>query len=159
MENNSNEGTPDRFVFTINAEKEKESDRFLSDSTLVLQIAGQLTLETNVDKKTVRPGDILLVRKHQFIKVTKRPSGNQHQKALLLTLKDDILRNYAIENQIPTVEKYRGQANILLPQNEFLTSFFSSLIPYTHSFKEFSTQLSILKVREAVHLILHTNPS
>jgi len=40
MENRSNKVSSDGFIFTINAEKEKESDRFLSESILVLQLSG-----------------------------------------------------------------------------------------------------------------------
>lgn len=127
MENHSNKITPDVFVFTIDAEKEKESDRFLSESILALQISGQLTLETNIEKMVMKPGDILLVRKHQFVKVTKTPIGKDYQKAILLILKDDILRKYALENQIDNNEKYNGSSNILIPESDFFAGFLQLL--------------------------------
>lgn len=145
-------------VFTICAEREKESDRFLSESILVLQLSGQLSLETNNEKIVITAGDTLLVRKHQFVKVTKAPIGTENQKAILFTLKDDILRKYAMENQIDNNEKYKGQSNILIPENIFLKGFFNSLIPYCQNNREISTQLSVLKVMEAVELLLLAKP-
>ncbi|GGC23280.1 hypothetical protein GCM10011386_13970 [Parapedobacter defluvii] len=158
MENHSNKVTPDVFVFTIDAEKEKESDRFLSESILALQISGQLTLKTNIEKIVIKPGDILLVRKHQFVKVTKTPIDKEYQKAILLILKDDILRKYALENQIDNNEKYNGPSNILIPESAFLRGFFNSLIPYTQNHKNINDQLSSIKVKEAVQLLLLTKP-
>jgi AraC-like DNA-binding protein len=158
MENHSYNIVSDAFVFTISAEKEKESDRFLSESILVSQLSGQLTLETNIEKVVINPGDTLLVRKHQFVKVTKTPINEEYQKAILFILKDDILRKYAIENQIETSIKYKGQSNILIPENAYLKGFFNSLIPYTLENKNINNQLSIIKVNEAIELILLTKP-
>ena len=158
MENHSKKIPYDAFVFTIGAEKKKESDRFLSESVLAMQISGQLTLETNIEKMVIKSGDILLVRKHQFVKVTKTPIDKESQKAILLTLNEDILRNFALENQMDTAEKYHGPSNILIPENDFLKGFFNSLIPYTQNLKNVYTQLSTTKVKEAVQLLLLIKP-
>jgi len=101
---------------------------------------------------------MLLVRKYQFVKVTKAPVDNENQKAILFILKDDILRKYAIENQIETDEKFQGHSNIRIFENAFLEGFFNSLIPYYQSNRQISTQLCILKVKEAVELLLQTKP-
>jgi len=158
MEDYLNKTLPNAFVFTIGAEKKKESDRFLSESVLAMQLSGRLTLETNIEKMVMKPGDILLVRKHQFVKVTKIPVDKEYQKAILLTLKEDILRNYALENKMERIEKFNGQSNILMPENAFLRGFFHSLIPYTQNLKNISPQLSATKVKEAVQLLLLVKP-
>src|SRR5690554_2927678 len=158
MENQSNKITNDVFVFTIDAEKEKESDRFLSESILALQISGQLTLETNIEKIVMEPGDIFLVRKHQFVKVTKTPIGGEYQKAVLLTFKEEILRKYALENHLAHIEKYIGPSNIPIPENSFLKGYFSSLIPYTQNRKNINDLLIHMKVKEAVQLLLLKKP-
>ena len=157
MEHNINNGISDVFVFSINTQKKKESDRFLSESILVLQISGQLTLETNIEKKVLKSGDILLVRKNQIIKVTKAPIDNEYQKAIILILKDDILRNYVLENQTDTIKKYKGQSNIPIPGDTFFKGFFNSLIPYTQSKNKISNKLRIIKVKEAIELLMLTN--
>lgn len=158
MESNLNKIPPEAFVFTIGAEKKKESDRFLSESILAMQLSGRLTLETNTEKIVMTPGDVLLVCKHQFVKVTKTPVDNENQEAVLLTLKEDILRNYALENQIDNNGKYNGQLNIPIPDNAFLKGFFSSLIPYTQNHKNVGTPLSTIKVKEAIQLLLFIKP-
>lgn len=61
-------------VFSITTEKERQRDGFLSFTILTFQISGKLTLETSGGKITTRAGDMLLVRKNQFVKVAKSPS-------------------------------------------------------------------------------------
>lgn len=158
MENNSGNTASDVIVFSLNAEKERESDRFLSESVLVLQLSGQLTFETSNERILTKSGDMLLVRKHQFVKTTKTPINKEYYKAILFVLKDDILRKYAMEHQIETNEKHNGQSNILIPENAFLKGFFNSLIPYMQNQKNISNQLSTLKVKEAVELLLLAKP-
>lgn len=152
----SNEILINRFVFSIGADKPKESDRFLSDSVLAMQISGDLTLETNHDKITMKPGNFLLACKHQFVKVTKSPSQTQQHKAILLTLDEEVLRNYALENGIVNVEKYNGPRNILLTENSFLKGFFASLMPYTENWS--NEKLIQTKIKEAIQLLLLVNP-
>lgn len=146
------------FVFIIGTDKKKESDRFLSESILAMQIAGQLTLETNNEKVTMKPGNILLVRKHQFVKVTKSPSDTEHHKAILLTLNEGVLRNYSLENRIQNTEKYNGPANVLFTDNVFLEGFFSSLLPYTKQIISTPSNLNDTKIKEAIQLLLVIKP-
>src|SRR5690606_17463696 len=67
-----------------------------------------------------------------------------------------ILRKYALENRIDHNEKYNGPSNIIIPENAFLRGFFNSLIPYTQNHKNINDQLSSIKVKEAVQLLLLT---
>src|SRR5690606_39718051 len=61
-------------------------------------------------------------------------------------------------NQIDNNEKYNGSSNILIPESDFLQGFFNSLIPYTQNHKNINDQLSSIKVKEAVQLLLLTKP-
>lgn len=158
MDNHRNEIQANAFVLTIGADKKKESDRFLSESVLAMQISGQLTLETNNDRITMRPGNFLLVRRHQFVKVTKSPSETEQHKAILLTLDEEVLRNYSLENRIESAEKYNGPLNILFTENAFLKGLFSSLIPYTENLTIVNSKLIETKMKETIQLLLLTKP-
>lgn len=148
----------DAIVYALDTEKETEYDNLLVESVLLLQLSGEMTFETSSDRIIARPGEIYLVRKHQFVKTTKTPKNNEYYKALLLILKEDILGQYALEKQLETTEKYHGKSNILLPESAYLKGFFDSLIPYTLNPKHISHPLSELKVKEAVELLLLAKP-
>lgn len=76
----------------------------------------------------------------------------------MFILKEDILGQYALENQLETTGKYHGKSNILLPESAYLKGFFNSLIPYTVHPKNIDHPLSELKVKEAIELLLLTKP-
>lgn len=145
-------------VYSLDTEKETEYDNLLVESVLLLQLSGEMTFETSSDKITARPGEIYLVRKHQFVKTIKTPKNNEYYKALMFILKEDILRDYALEKQLETTAKYHGKSNILLPESAYLKGFFNSLIPYTLSPKDINHPLSELKVKEAIELLLLAKP-
>ncbi|REA64462.1 AraC family transcriptional regulator [Dyadobacter luteus] len=148
----------DSIVYSLDTAKQTEYDNLLEESVLLLQLSGEMTFETSGDRITARPGEVYLVKKHQFVKTTKTPKNNEFYKALMFVMKEDILREYALENQMETKEKYRGESNILLPESNYIKGFFNSLIPYTQNAKSISHPLSILKVKEAIELLLQLKP-
>jgi len=77
MVNTSIDIVPGSIVYSQVTEKKREKDKFLTESVLVLQISGQLTLETSSQKISTRQGDMLLVRKHQLAKFMKTPSQSE----------------------------------------------------------------------------------
>ena len=80
-------------------------------------------------------------------------------RTIVICLKEDLLRKFALEQQIETGQKYTGQPNILIPKNDFLHGFFQSILPYVHHPEEKGIEaLGILKVKEVVQLLLHTMP-
>ena len=159
MVNNSTDIVPVSIVYSRIAEKEREKDGFLAESVLALQISGRLTLETSSQKISTKRGDVLLMHKHQLVKMTKTPLDGEDYKIIYILLSQEVLRKYALENQIEVGEKYKGKWNVLIPKNEFMQGFFQSLIPYMDRQQVVITnKLSKLKVKEAVELILYSMP-
>jgi len=157
--NNSTDIIPGSIVYSQITEKEREKDGFLAESVLALQISGQLTLETSSQKISTKPGDVLLMRKHQLVKMTKTPLHGGDYKIIYILLSQDVLRKYALENKEEVWGKYKGKPNVFIPQNEFMQGFFQSLIPYKDKPKAgITNKLGVLKVKEAVELLLYSMP-
>lgn len=137
----------------------KEKVGFFEHSTLVLQVSGQFTLETAEQKVSMKAGQMLLIRKNQLGEITKAPLENENYETIIICLTEDLLRQFALEESIETRHKYTGPPNVLIPQNAFLKGFFQSIIPYVrHSEEQVTKDLGMLKVREAVQLLLHAKP-
>ncbi|GGB12947.1 helix-turn-helix domain-containing protein [Mucilaginibacter rubeus] len=137
----------------------KEKVGFFEHSTLVLQVSGQFSIETANQKISMKSGEMMLIRKNQLGELVKMPVDGGDYQTIIICLKEDMLRQLALEEQIEPGRKYTGQPNIKIPESEFLRGFFQSVIPYVHHPNEKITkQLGMLKVREAVHLLLHTMP-
>lgn len=146
-------------MYAFLTKKEKDKVDFLSQSVLALQIAGQLTVETSSQKISTRRGDIWLLRKHQLAKFTKTPLPGEDYRSIVIYLNEDVLRKYSLEQQIEMQPKYNGKQNINIPANEFLQGYFQSLIPYVDKPQgKLPGTLGILKVKEAVELLLQSMP-
>jgi len=156
---NPTEIIPGVIFYSYFSAQRKEKVGFFEHSTLVLQVSGQFTLETASQKISMKSGEMLLIRKNQLGEITKTPLEGENYETIIICLKEDLLRQYALEEQIETRQKYTGQPNVLIPENAFLKGFFQSIIPYVrHSDEQLTKDLGMLKVREAVQLLLHANP-
>jgi len=137
----------------------KEKVGFLGDNTLVFQVSGHFTLETASQRISMRRGQMLLIRKNQLGEITKMPLEGEDYQTIVISLKEDLLRQIALEEKIEQGQKYTGPSNILIPANDFLHGFFQSVIPYVrHPEEKITTALGMLKVKEAVQLLLHAMP-
>jgi AraC-like DNA-binding protein len=132
----------------------------LEHTTLVLQVSSRFTMETASERISMEHGEMLLIRRNQLGELTKTPLNGEDYQTIVICLKEDLLRQIALEEQIEPGAKYIGPPNILIPGNDFLRAFFQSVIPYVrHSEEKITNAVGMLKVREAVLLLLHTMPA
>lgn len=150
---------PGVIFYAYLASSRKEKVGFMMHNTLVLQVSGQLTLETADQKISMRKGEMLLIGKNQLGQLTKTPLPDEDYETIVITLQEDLLRQIALEEHIEVQNKYTGQPNILIPGNDFLKGYFQSVIPYVRNPSVKLTEaLGLLKVNEGVKLLLHTMP-
>jgi AraC family transcriptional regulator, exoenzyme S synthesis regulatory protein ExsA len=156
---NPTEIVPGVIFYSYFSAMRKEKVGFFEHSTLVLQVSGHFTLETAAQKISMKEGEMLLIRKNQLGEITKMPLDGKDYQTIIILLKEDMLRKFALEEQIESRQKYTGPLNILIPGNDFLRGFFQSVIPYVHNPEENTTKdLGMLKVKEGVQLLLHAMP-
>ncbi|MCF6404852.1 AraC family transcriptional regulator [Chitinophaga filiformis] len=150
---------PGVIFFSYLTGKLKEKVAFLQHKTLVLQVSGRFTMETANQTISMERGQMLLIHKNQLAEITKTPVEGEDYQTIVIVLNEDLLRQIALEEQIETGLKYTGPANILIPGNDFLQAFFQSLMPYVrHPDEQITKAVAILKVKEAVLLLLNTMP-
>jgi len=156
---NPTEIIPGVLFYSYYSSQRKDKVAFLEHSTLVMQVSGRFAMETATDRVSMEQGQMLLIRRNQLGELTKTPLDGKDYQTIVICLKEELLRLIALEEQIEVAKKYNGPINILLPQNDFLQAFFQSVIPYVrHSDEKITHSVGMLKVREAVMLLLHTMP-
>lgn len=156
---NSFEILPGVIFYAFLSAMRKEKILFLEHNTLVLQVSGQLTLETSGQRVSTSRGELLLIRKNQLGQLTKAPLEGENYETIIIRLQEDLLRTIALEEQIEIQKKYTGQPNILVPGDDFLHGYFQSVIPYVRNPEErLTADMGMLKVREGVRLLLHAMP-
>lgn len=158
---NPTEIIPGLLFFSYLASARKEKVGFFADCALVLQVSGQMTFEAGTTRLTTKRGEMMLIRRNQLAELTKQPLEGEHYQTIVIRLKEDLLRQIALEEQLTAATRYTGPSALLIPANDFLQGFFQSIMPYaTHAEQhQLSDTLGLLKVKEAVQLLLHTMPS
>lgn len=156
---NPTEIIPGVLFYAYHSAMRREKVAFLENNMLVLQVSGNFILETANQRISMGSGEMLLIQKNQLGEITKVPLENEDYQTIVICLKEDLLRQIALEEQIESTQKYTGPSNILIPQNDFLHAFFQSLLPYIrHSDEKITEAIGILKVKELVYLLLNTMP-
>lgn len=156
---NPNEIIPGVLFYSYFSAMRKDKVAFLEHSTLVLQVSGRFTMETASEKFSIAQGEMLLIRRNQLGELTKTPLNGEDYQTIVICLKEELLRQIALEEHIEIGRKYSGPGNILIPGNDFLQAFFQSVIPYVrHSEEKITHAVGMLKVKEVVLLLLHTMP-
>jgi AraC family transcriptional regulator, exoenzyme S synthesis regulatory protein ExsA len=132
---------------------------FLDHNMLVLQVSGRFSIETASERISMEKGQMLLIRKNQLGELIKTPLDGDDYQTIVICLKEDLLRQIALEEQIETGQKYTGPLNVLIPESDFLNAFFQSVIPYVrHSEDNITQAVGLLKIKEGVLLLLHCMP-
>ena len=156
---NPTEIIPGVIFYSYYSSIRKEKVAFLEHNILVLQVAGRFTMETATEKFSIEQGGMLLIRRNQLGELTKTPLNGEDYQTIVICLKEDLLRQIALEAQMEPGEKYTGPSNISIPGNDFLRAFFQSVLPYVrHSEEKITNAVGMLKVKEVVLLLLHTMP-
>src|ERR1051325_10840387 len=106
--NMANEIVPGVIFHAYLSATRKEKVCFLEHNTLVLLVSGQFTLETSSQKISMRPGQMLLIGKNQLGHITKTPLSGEDYETIIISLKEDLLRKIALEEQIGIQQKYAG---------------------------------------------------
>lgn len=156
---NPREVIPGVLFFAYLSTVRKEKVAFLKHNTLIMQVSGRFTLETADHTVAMEKEQMLLVQKNRLGDITKAPVGEEPYQTIIISLQEDFLRKIALEEKIEMNQKYVGPPTILIPVNDFLRAFFQSLMPYVHHPDEqITSAVGMLKVKEAVYLLLNSMP-
>ncbi|WP_316825510.1 AraC family transcriptional regulator [Pedobacter miscanthi] len=148
----------DKLVYSCVFEKHRGNEEFIPEHFLGFQLSGE-THAFHAEGNTVIPENtIILVRKNQLIRTIKYPAKSGKYQFLSITLDKETLQKYALENKIVVEKKYAGKQKLFFEPDDFLQNYFISLKPYINKKKEATPRLEDLKIREAIELLLQSNP-
>lgn len=154
----NNEIIFDRLVYSCAFEKYKGHEEFIPEYFLGFQLSGETHAFHANGNTVVTENNIVLVRKNQLIRTIKYPSKDGKYQFLSITLDKDTLQQYALENKIVVEKRYNGKQKLFFEPDDFLKNYFISLVPYINKKKEATPKLADLKIREAIELLLQSNP-
>jgi len=146
-----------RILYSCYEQNSREGETFISNHVLSYILSG--TQEMRMGNKTFnfKEGDIRFFRKNQLASFVKRPVNGAF-KSISIYFDEATLRNISMENNLSAGILHKNESVFLLKHNTYLIKYLDSLSPYIEGTGENNDKLSSLKVKEAIMILLETNP-
>jgi AraC-like DNA-binding protein len=148
----------DKLVYSCAFEKYRGHEEFIPEHFLGFQLSGETHAFYADGNTVITENQIVLVRKNQLIRSIKYPGKSGKYQFISISLDSEILRQYALENRITVENSSNSKQKLFFEPDEFLNAYFLSLSPYINKTREATPKLANLKIREAIELILQSNP-
>jgi AraC-like DNA-binding protein len=146
-------------LYSCYAQKSSEGEQFIPEHVFGYIMSG--SSENYVGGRTYnfKEGDFRLFRKNQLTRYTKYPPAGGEYLSISVYMDQDTLRGMSEEYDWHMSRPYTGEGALLLPPTTLLKNYIDSLTPYLDKPHELNKALTTLKVKEAVMILLETNPA
>lgn len=153
-------GLVENILFSCEKDRIYDSDQIVPELTLSFMLSGKKELRFADRKIEGNAGDIALIRKNELLKSVKMSDKNGYSyQSVSIFFTPEILRKYAVENNIQTTVRYSGKPYIDLTQSKFIQAYFESFLPYFNQPEKLTAKIAAIKTVEALELLLshHSN--
>lgn len=137
--------------------KSREGEQFVPEHIFTYQISGTLHINDGYQSHVFNEGDFRFCKRNNLVKFTKIPPENGEFKSISIRLDQQMLRDFSIEYGYDKVHKHDSEVIHELKPDPIYKSYMDSLVPYQFKQPENQKLLS-LKLREAILILLQTNP-
>ncbi|MDB5029411.1 AraC family transcriptional regulator [Mucilaginibacter sp.] len=150
--------TAPRILYSCYTHVSREGEQFIPEHVFGYILAGSQDMSVGDKTYHFNEGDFRFFSKNQLCKFVKNPPAGGEFISLSAILDKDTLQSISQEHNLHADGPYTGEATLLLEPNELFKNYVASLKPYINSKTEINRALTSLKVKEAVMLLLDTNP-
>lgn len=146
-------------LFSCYLHKSRSGEQFIAEHSLGYNISG--TMEVFIDGKThlFKEGDLRFFRRNRLARFSKEPPPGGAFRAVSIFLDQQLLRSISAEHQLQSGGLYCGENALLLKPNPLFRNYMNSLSPYLDETRPLNKALTSLKVKEAVMILMETNPA
>ena len=158
MTREDEKSTP-RIMYSCYTNVNREGEHFISQHNFGFMMAGSHSVDMGGKSFDFKEGDFRFLRKNQLSKFIKRPPADGGSfKAISISMDEATLRSISEEYDLHMDKPYTGDCAVRLNSNELFTNYITSLAPYINESKDVNQMLTNIKVKEAVMILLQTNP-
>lgn len=145
-------------LYSCEYKKKISIENIVAEHSLIYVISGNLQMQIGGETFLYEAGDIGLIKRNELVRAIKIPDKNGFPfKSINIYLSQNTLISYATQKHIPKQERYSGNPNIYLSRNKFIKAYFDSLLPYLIEPERLSTNMTNIKIAEAIELLLDAN--
>lgn len=155
MENNVRPG----ILYSCYSHVSREGEQFIPEHYFSYLLSGSMEIFAGGRQYTFKEGEYRLYRKNQLARFVKRPPANGEYRAVSVLLDKETLQNISNEHHLHSRKPYLGENIPTLPPNNLFSNYITSLKPYMDMEQDLNPVLTNIKVKEAVMILLETNPS
>ncbi|MBP0902217.1 helix-turn-helix domain-containing protein [Mariniflexile gromovii] len=149
---------PSSIVFHCYHQQNWEGEHFVPEHTLSYQIAGSLTFNDGSNEYVSSNGSFRFLRRNQLMKFLKQPPEHGEYQSVSIYLDQQTLKDYCLEYGIEGKHTPNSIKLLNLQKNNLFLGYIDSLFRYHKMGGLESQELMNLKLKEAITLVLITNP-
>lgn len=150
----------ENMLFSCVHEQHFGTEQLVLHHALSIVISGKMEIFTPEGSRFFEEGKMGIMRKNTLLKTRKHPASDGRPfKSFTIFLDDAFLQQFALQNSIPTQERFSGSSLYEIPTESFINGFFQSLLPYFDKPDFFTSKMAALKTEEAVELLLRLDQS
>jgi AraC-like DNA-binding protein len=138
--------------------KSKGGEQFVPQHVFGYILSGTSEVYHDGKRHLFKEGDFRFIRKNQLSRFIKVPPPGGGYRGISIYIDDETLKNISDEFNLRIEHPYKGENVVHLKPNDLFTHYMDSLTPYMTGIPEYRDALSILKVKEAVMILIKTNP-
>ncbi|MDB5138345.1 MAG: AraC family transcriptional regulator [Mucilaginibacter sp.] len=147
-----------QILYSCYAHVSREGEHFIPDHVFGYVKSGTLEVFLGGKNYVFTEGDFRFFRKNQLAKFIKHPPAGGEFKTLSVTMDQATLQSISSDYNLHTENRYKREDALLLKSNRLFENYIESLAPYMNGTGEINQMLTVLKVKEAIMILLQTNP-
>lgn len=147
-----------RILYSCYTNHGREGERFVLEHIFSYQLAGTLLLHDGANDYRMPEGSFRLLKRNQLLKFDKQLSAAGDFKTLSVSFDQETLRAFSLEYGYQAARQLPGDAVLTLAPHALYHSYLASLQPYEQLAQPDNAALLTLKVREALLILLQSNP-
>jgi len=147
-------------LYSCFSQKSSEGEQFIPAHIFGYTLSGSSQNYLDGKLYIFKEGNFRFLRRNQLTKYTKFPPAGGEYRSISIAMDQGTLRSISEEYDLHASKPYTGENALLLKPHPLFTSYIESLTPYldVSGTSDTSKALTDLKVREAVMILLQTNP-
>ncbi len=150
--------TQPRIALNCYTDRPIEGEAFVADHVFSYIISGTQDMWLGNKTYSFKAGDYRFFRRNQLAKYVKRPGLDGFQ-SISVYIDQATLRSMREEVHTPGSTRFTKDPLLLLPPNDYFSSYIDSLSPYLKNDTGLNSRIIPLKVRELIMILLQTNPA
>lgn len=148
-----------KILYSCYSQKSSEGEQFIESHNFGYIISGVSEMFIGGQKQVFRSGDFRFFRRNQLARYTKYPpTGGGEYRSISISIDQETLHSISEEFKLKMSNPEPEITSLLLKPNSLFTNYMDSLNPYLDGVNELNSMLTNLKVKEAVMILLQTNP-